>query len=264
MAVADQPAMLLDIGETPLLSSSCKYTRKDKTGAWVDSFNIGRKGVLFLTNHYRLVFLASSGFFKKTYEKHHHVPIDDNIVNIQVPFSRLIIDTKWLTHSYDGIFNGQEWSRMIVEMLRRRRKVGQEEREKEIAFLDEAATIMSTQPRTTFDEVRGIYLRHFGTSIEDSKISEFIRRQLVGRWISGRAVEGFVDEEKKEFVHEAAFRKETVQYVIASRFDFAEGGGVNIRCPHCGGSQPASKSKQVTCEYCGKEYIIPKKILDMI
>jgi len=123
---------------------------------------------------------------------------------------------------------------------------------------------MSTQPRTAFDEIRSIYERHLGSSIGDPGISELIRRQLIGRWISGRAVEGFVDEEKKEFVHEAAFKKETVQYVIASRFEFSEGGGVTIKCPHCGGSQPASKSKQVTCEYCGKEYIIPKKILDMI
>lgn len=38
-----------------------------------------------------------------------------------------------------------------------------------------------------------------------------------------------------------------------------------MECPHCGVSQSlSSKSKQVTCQHCGKNYLIPKEALDLI
>jgi len=55
------------------------------------------------------------------------------------------------------------------------------------------------------------------------------------------------------------------QYVISTSFRFEKGGTIIISCPHCGASQPAeSKSSQISCKYCGKSYVVPKKILDMI
>ena len=40
---------------------------------------------------------------------------------------------------------------------------------------------------------------------------------------------------------------------------------INMECPHCGASQPlSSKSNEVTCKHCGKNYIIPKKVLDIM
>jgi len=40
---------------------------------------------------------------------------------------------------------------------------------------------------------------------------------------------------------------------------------INIACPHCGGYQPlSSKSNEVTCKHCGKNYLIPKKVLELL
>ena len=40
---------------------------------------------------------------------------------------------------------------------------------------------------------------------------------------------------------------------------------INMECPHCGASQPvSSKSNEVTCKYCGKNYIIPRKVLELL
>jgi len=42
-------------------------------------------------------------------------------------------------------------------------------------------------------------------------------------------------------------------------------GAINMECPHCGVSQPLrSKSNEVKCKNCGKNYIIPKKVLDLL
>ena len=40
---------------------------------------------------------------------------------------------------------------------------------------------------------------------------------------------------------------------------------INMECPHCGASQPlSSKSNEVTCKHCGKNYIIPRKVLELL
>ena len=40
---------------------------------------------------------------------------------------------------------------------------------------------------------------------------------------------------------------------------------INMECPHCGAIQPlSSKSNDATCKHCGKNYIIPKKVLDIM
>ncbi len=40
---------------------------------------------------------------------------------------------------------------------------------------------------------------------------------------------------------------------------------VNMECPHCGASQPlSSKSNEVQCNYCRKNYVIPKKVLELL
>jgi DNA-directed RNA polymerase subunit RPC12/RpoP len=40
---------------------------------------------------------------------------------------------------------------------------------------------------------------------------------------------------------------------------------INMECPHCGASQPlSSKTNKVSCKHCGKKYIIPKKVLDLL
>jgi transposase-like protein len=40
---------------------------------------------------------------------------------------------------------------------------------------------------------------------------------------------------------------------------------INMECPHCGSSQPlSSKNNMVKCKQCGKNYAIPKKVLELL
>jgi len=40
---------------------------------------------------------------------------------------------------------------------------------------------------------------------------------------------------------------------------------ISMECPHCGAAQPlASKNNEVTCKNCGKTYVIPKKVLELL
>ncbi|MFB0543740.1 MAG: hypothetical protein ACETVR_03055 [Candidatus Bathyarchaeia archaeon] len=60
-------------------------------------------------------------------------------------------------------------------------------------------------------------------------------------------------------------KQEVVRYNISTKFQFGKDGGLVIECPNCGASSPlTSKRNLVKCSYCGKEYIVPKKLLDLI
>jgi transposase-like protein len=40
---------------------------------------------------------------------------------------------------------------------------------------------------------------------------------------------------------------------------------ITMECPHCGASQAiATKSNEVKCQSCGKNYVIPKRVLDLL
>lgn len=40
---------------------------------------------------------------------------------------------------------------------------------------------------------------------------------------------------------------------------------ISMECPHCGTSQQlSSKSNEVKCKHCGKKYIIPKKVIELL
>lgn len=40
---------------------------------------------------------------------------------------------------------------------------------------------------------------------------------------------------------------------------------ITMECPHCGASQPlSSKNNTIKCKHCKKNYVIPKKILELL
>jgi uncharacterized Zn-finger protein len=60
-------------------------------------------------------------------------------------------------------------------------------------------------------------------------------------------------------------RKSKTSYVISANLNVGKIGSISMECPHCGASQPiTSKSNEVTCSYCKKNYVIPKKILELL
>jgi hypothetical protein len=54
-------------------------------------------------------------------------------------------------------------------------------------------------------------------------------------------------------------------YMISTTFSMGKDGVISCRCPNCGSSQVVeSKTNMVICKHCGHNYIIPKKVLDMM
>jgi ribosomal protein S27E len=55
-------------------------------------------------------------------------------------------------------------------------------------------------------------------------------------------------------------------YVVSANVHIGKNGGISIDCPHCGASQPIESkgTNEVTCKYCNKKYVIPKKVLDLL
>jgi len=58
-------------------------------------------------------------------------------------------------------------------------------------------------------------------------------------------------------------RNAKTNYVVTANVSIGKVGSISMDCPHCGGSQAIeSISNEVKCQYCGKNHIIPKKVLD--
>jgi uncharacterized Zn-finger protein len=62
-----------------------------------------------------------------------------------------------------------------------------------------------------------------------------------------------------------ARRNNRTSYVISANVNIAKVGSISMNCPHCGASQPiTSKSNEVACAYCKRNYVIPKKVLELL
>ena len=60
-------------------------------------------------------------------------------------------------------------------------------------------------------------------------------------------------------------RMEKTSFQVSTSFVMGKDGTISVNCPTCGSSQVVeSKSNMVTCKHCGKNYVIPKKVLDML
>jgi hypothetical protein len=60
-------------------------------------------------------------------------------------------------------------------------------------------------------------------------------------------------------------RKAKTSYTISTSFSMGKDGAISVNCPVCGSSRIVeSKSNLVKCLHCGNDYIIPKKVIDMM
>ncbi len=85
--------------------------------------------------------------------------------------------------------------------------------------------------------------------------------------LAGRFEDAALLYEKMEMWSKAGEvrRNNRTSYVISANVNIAKIGSISMECPHCGASQPiASKSNEVTCAYCKKNYVIPKKVLELL
>jgi len=94
------------------------------------------------------------------------------------------------------------------------------------------------------------------------EIQEIEKLEKAGRYEeAAQAYEGLEMWEKAGECRRMA----RTNYVVSANVNIGKVGTISMECPHCGASQPiASKSNEVTCKYCGKNYVIPKKVLDLL
>lgn len=74
---------------------------------------------------------------------------------------------------------------------------------------------------------------------------------------------------KAEKYEEAALKYEELEMWEKARairnINMGKISTINMECPHCGASQPlSSKSNEVKCTHCGKKYVIPKEVLQLL
>jgi transposase-like protein len=74
---------------------------------------------------------------------------------------------------------------------------------------------------------------------------------------------------KAEKYEEAALKYEELEMCEKAKetreLNMGKVSSINMECPHCGASQPlSSKNNMVKCKHCGKNYIIPKKVLEIL
>ena len=59
--------------------------------------------------------------------------------------------------------------------------------------------------------------------------------------------------------------KRKTRHVVSTNLNVGKVAAISMNCPHCTSSQFLdSKSKEVVCSYCGKKYVIPKRVLDLL
>ncbi len=84
---------------------------------------------------------------------------------------------------------------------------------------------------------------------------------------AGRYEEAAVVYDELEMYEKAGEcrRLSKTSYQISTIFSMGKDGTLSVSCPNCGSPHIVdSKSNLVTCKHCGNNYIIPKKILDMM
>ena len=94
------------------------------------------------------------------------------------------------------------------------------------------------------------------------EIREIEKLEKAGRY--EKAAQAYEELEMWEKAGECR-RMARTSYVVSANLNIGKVGTISMECPNCGASQPiTSKSNEVKCKYCKKNYIIPKKVLDLL
>jgi len=94
------------------------------------------------------------------------------------------------------------------------------------------------------------------------EIEEIEKLERAGRY--EEAAQKYEELEMWDKVMECR-RKAGTNHAVSASVDVGKVGTISMLCPYCGEIQPiASKSNEVTCTRCGKNYAIPKNVLDLL
>ncbi|MCJ7559107.1 hypothetical protein MUO79_00625 [Candidatus Bathyarchaeota archaeon] len=95
-----------------------------------------------------------------------------------------------------------------------------------------------------------------------TKLEKIAKLETAGRY--EEAARAYEELEMWEKAGECR-RLAKTNYVVSANLNLGRVGTISMECPHCGASQPlVSKSNEVTCSFCGKKYVIPKKVLELL
>ncbi len=241
---------VLNSGEEPVLQSSVKRY----------SFNgeeVAGSGVLFLTSSARIVFAVGEGIIRKVYSLHHDYS-SALISNVRVEKlwfgDTLAIDVIYFesglsTHRYDSVSNAADWVEKIGLLIEQKKAT------------DRIALILNLKQTTTLSEISAILQKYPmlpQSIIHIDGIMDALLRDGI--------IKGYLDKEKNQFTN-TAFKQEpeAIRRNTVERFDIKPNGTIELKCPFCGSFQELNlKAGAATCNYCGRGYLIPDKILSLL
>lgn len=124
--------------------------------------------------------------------------------------------------------------------------------------------VLNSQESTDFENVYQLYEESIGKypKCEEKWIIKFIQAK-----INNKEIDGFLNIKERMFNHMTAFKQKTesVNYNISTKFEFDKNGVLLISCPHCNGSNSIiQKTNIIKCKYCDQDYIVPKKVLELL
>jgi hypothetical protein len=241
---------VLGFGENAVFAS--KVSR-----LFLDNRDLGVSGTLMYTSQKRVVFVTEEGVLNKKYNINHNYSIyhianarvEKRILGTALAVDAVCSDGQH-TYRYEGITYADNWVAQL----------NQEHRYVEMS--QGIIGALKSRERTSFHDINTIILNASGELLTDEALVSYLQKL-----VAQGSVEGFVDPEKKEFVHMTAYqqKKEVIQYTIAASFSFASNGALEIKCPNCSASQEVkSKEGKVVCSHCGKAYIVPERILNLL
>jgi DNA-directed RNA polymerase subunit RPC12/RpoP len=234
-----------------------------------------KSGILTLTDKQKIIFATKNGSSKFQIDHEYFVDdIDTAKVSVVDKFlgKRLVLlvklmgvkapgDNKVLYQDFKKTIPGQ-WVDVISNAHAKNKQ----------RCYELLIAVLKSHEKTSFNQIYEIckgpfYLEAYSKEGESrDKIDDRIEEILM-QTISSDKVEGFIEREKREFVHKIAYQQksEVVQYQVATSFEFGKNGVISLKCPSCGSPENQhEKTNEAKCRYCGTTFIIPKKILDLI
>ncbi len=121
----------------------------------------------------------------------------------------------------------------------------------------EVLRLLKVHEKVGMAEVGRVLAKH---SLSDSTPESV---SMVEGLIASGNIDGVVEGET--FMSRLAKQRETVNYQVVTSFDVANNGMISLKCPNCGSPAIMKDASQTRkCEYCGTEFMVPKRILDML
>jgi hypothetical protein len=257
---------ILKTGERQILCDECEC---------VYVGGMKKSGILTLTDKQRIVFTVKKG--RSEFYTDHEYTVDD-IDSVKVSVADKFLSKKLVLLVHLIRVNSGQYTKILYQDFKNTSPgrwvdaVSNVHAQNKQQCNDLLLAILKSHERTSFDRVYEVckgpfYLEAYrkeGKTMDqiDGKIEEILMNV-----ISTDKVEGFIDKQKREFVHKVAYQQksEVIQYQVATSFEFGTNGVLLLKCPSCGASENRrEKTSEVTCSYCRSVFIIPKKILDLI